>query len=268
MEVNLSRMIRLLSPPKPYRDFLDRDLLRSLSHALRAQPQLWSPFYHTLHNRSGHESSQVRFLCFQLTHYFFCRSAHFRAQVCRSYLPAFLSCFTTGLPPPEQFAKRIQKILYHVICHWVERFGGVYPHLRILKREFRAARTTEEIRTDSRIESVEQLADIFAKRNRPLLEELRTLLNLLKPEIHPTDEYREIVVSALREGRRGLRDCLDELDQLKLRATACSLPSSLSEKIDALIEEASLIEKSAIQFGLEDDEFVDAEDLEMGDEEA
>jgi hypothetical protein len=124
--------------------------------------------------------------------------------------------------------------------------------------ELREMRTLEGLRAESRIESVEQLLEIFATRNRQMFSEMRTLLDLMSPEVHPTEEYREIVVSALREGRRGLRMCLDELDRLRITATACALPKSISEKIEAFGEEAMAIEREAIKFGLEDDEFVDA----------
>jgi hypothetical protein len=160
---------------------------------------------------------------------------------------------------------RLCKVFNHVISQWVERFGSLYPQLKILERELRGWRTREEVLEELRVESVEQLIEIFTKRNRPLLDEMRRLIELLIPQagVNQTDEYREIVVGALRERRGGLRECLNDFDQLKLRSVACSLPRAVSDKIDALVDEAAGIESAAIKFGLEDDEFVDADDLEM-----
>jgi hypothetical protein len=156
----------------------------------------------------------------------------------------------------------LHKVFNYVVRHWAERFGATYPHLRILERETRSARTRDEAIVDARAESVEQLTAIFATRSRHLLDEMRNLIDLLllpRPGASQTDEYREIVISAMRERRRVLRQCLDDCDQLRLRAAACSLPAALCQRIDALAEEASSLEAAAIRYGLEDDEFVDAE---------
>jgi hypothetical protein len=258
MELDLSRMLRQLAPAKPYRDALDRPALGALSHALRREPELWRPFYHTLRQRAAHDSCQVRFLCFQLTHYLFCRSAHFRGEVCRSYFLDFLSAFLPPLPPPAHFAARLASVAGHVVRHWAERFGAVYPPLRLCVAELRGARGAADAAADARRESVAELAELAARRNRPLLDEMHRLLALC--DAGGDAEYREVLAGALRERRRGIRECIGDFDRLRVSATGFALPPPLAARIDALAGEAAAVEAAAIRCGLEDDEFVDAGD--------
>jgi hypothetical protein len=258
MKGDLAGMLRRLTPSRPYQDSLERDQLRMLCHYLRQNPELWPAFAQSLQSRSALDSSQVRFLCFQLTHYVFCRSAHFRAHLCSTYVLGFLNLFRQSLPPPEQFASRLRYVTPHVARHWSSRFGALYPQLRILETEFAATRSRAEALTDARAESLDQLADMVVARHRNTLDEIRRLICLAPDGV--SQEARGIILEALRERREGLRECLRDMDGLRMRAAMYPVPEELVAKIGGLTEDVAALETGAIRIGLEDDEFVDVED--------
>jgi hypothetical protein len=229
-----------------------------LCHYLRQNPELWPAFAQSLQSRSSLDSSQVRFLCFQLTHYVFCRSAHFRVHLCSTSLLPFLDLFRKSLPQPEQFASRLRCVTSHVVRHWSARFGGLYPQLRILETEFAATRTRAEVITDARAESLDQLTDMVVARHGNALDEIRRLIGMATDAVDR--DAREIVLEALRERREGLRQCLRDMDGLRMRAAMYPVPEELVAKIGGLTGDVAALEAAAIRIGLEDDEFVDVED--------
>jgi hypothetical protein len=259
IEGDLSGLVRRLTPAKPFCDSLDHELLHNLCAILRGNPELSSSFYEALQTRAKSASSQVRFLCFQLTHYVFCRSAHFRAVLCRSLALPFLDCFRAPLPAPESFATRLTRILPYVLDQWSDRFGKLYPQLNVLKTEFDDLRE----RTTDRTESLGQLVSNVSTEYQAILTEMANLVELLRPqfddlgEVMISQEYRDIVLSAMRENRGPLRECLGKVDELKARAFSFPEAGDLTAAIAKISDQVAVIEAAAVEAGLDDDEFVD-----------
>jgi hypothetical protein len=262
MEGDVWQLIKRLTPAKPFSDSLDKDMLRELSKMLRHKPENQRIFFQCLQRRSAANSSQVRFLCLRLTHYVFCRGAHFRSEFCRSAMLPFIDLFSSNLPPPVSFARRIKEIIYHVVSQWAERFGDSYKQLRILAREFEPPST--DAKKDIRIEGIGLLTEMLEARSKRILDELDRLIQLLVPEAGRfasdlyTEEYKLIVLENMRERRGPLRDLSEEIDRLTVFASRYGCEDLLM-RIKAVNDRVSSIEQQAIDLGMDDDEFVDVE---------
>ena len=271
---NIEKLVVRLTPDKPFQDALEKGQnLEYLKLALRSDNSLYEEFYNVIKLRAMSGSSQTRFLCLQLTHYVFCRSAHFRQILCNSYCLPFLRSFTRKLPAPEQFRKRLVAILPVVIDRWCEKFGGIYGQLALLKREFRPRETEEDRLNRQRNRSIDILADSICARWDPMLVELENLVELLVPSgerfeaIEQTDEYRSIVLSGIRDNRALLLKCAQDVDVLKANLERFECNPEVTAKINAFVERVSRIEARLEVIGVDDDEFEDVTESEHEEDE-
>jgi hypothetical protein len=262
VEGDISDLVRQVTPTKPFCDSLNREVLHRICCILRGSPELCVTFYEALATRAKSNSSQVRFLCFQLTHYVFCRSSHFRSVLCRSLALPFLDSFRFPLPPPESFASRLTKILPYVVSQWSDRFGRFYPQLNPIKSEFESLKE----RPTDRAESLSKLVEAVSADYGGVITEMANLVEMLRPkfdelgEVILSEEYREIVLTAMRENRKALRDCIAKVDELKVRAFAYPEAGDLVAAIGKIGDQVAAIEGAAVEAGLDDDEFVDVSD--------
>ena len=271
---NIENLVVRLTPDKPFQDALEKGQnLEYLKLALRSDNSLYEEFYNVLKQRAMSKSSQTRFLCLQLTHYVFCRSAHFRQIVCNSYCLPFLRSFTKNLPKPKQFRKRLAAILPVVVERWCEKFGGIYGQLKLLKREFRPRETEEDRLNRQRNRGIEIQTDSICARWDPMLVELENLVELLIPSgdrfevVEQTDEYRSIVLSGIRDNKTLLLKCTQDADVLKANLERFECNQEVTAKINAFVERVSRIEARLEVIGVDDDEFEDVTESEHEDDE-
>ncbi|KAH0785993.1 hypothetical protein GPJ56_010127 [Histomonas meleagridis] len=74
-----------------------------------------------------------------------------------------------------------------------------------------------------------------------------------------TDEYKHIIIDALRERRNQLHECTDEIDELVKEALPSTISGEVKEKVSALESEVYAVANEASQIGMDDDEFTDAD---------
>lgn len=248
-----------LTPSAPFTDTLHKGTLTRISRLLRQDSDNCSVFYEVLRKRAGSKSSQVRFLCLELTHFVFCRSAHFRQVFCYSYFEPFVALFVRDLPPPEQFQTRIRTILPYIVSQWRNRFGEIYPQLAILERVFGGV--VEKASLNLRVD-----IDRVKRMYQPVVEEMETLIELLVPSpdrfefFEPSDEYRNIVLDSMRDKRRVLSKCLEDVDQLRISASVHGVDSELVLEVSAFAVRVGSVESRTIAVGIDGDEFVDVDD--------
>ena len=94
-----------------------------------------------------------------------------------------------------------------------------------------------------------------------MITELSHLIELLVPSpdrfevIHASDEYKKIVMDAMKDNRNLLRECLEEVDRLKALANRYSGSQELLDKINRFAAVVSNLEATALAIGIDDDEF-------------
>lgn len=263
---DLEVLLKQLLPAKPYTDSLNAEKLKSVTIMLRRDTDLYGPFYKMLREMSASRSCQVRFLCFQLTHYVFCRSAHFRKLLCNSNLYSFLSNFHKPLPPPEQFSTRLNSILSFVVHQWNERFGERYCILKIVDKFFHTEETKEQQLEAIGIENISMKLRHIHETYGPMLTEMTNLIELLVPNldnfevINPTDEYRDIVLNAMKDNKNVLEKCIEEVDFLKMMVRRQTCTEEILEKITELSSLVSSIRTKSIRLGIDEDDFEDVVD--------
>lgn len=263
---DLDILLKQLLPAKPYTDSLNKDKLKHITTILRRDTDLYSPFYQILRDMSAHKSSQVRFLCFQLTHYVFCRSAHFRKVVCNSNLYSFLNNFCGFLPPPEQFATRLKSILSFVLHQWNERFGERYCILKMVDKLFHTEETKEQQMEAVGIQNISMKMRHIQETYGPMLTEMTNLIGLLVPNldnfavINPTEEYRDIVLDAMKSNKTLLEKCIEEVDFLKMMVRKQTCTEDIIEQISSLSSLVSSIHAKSVRLGIDEDDFEDVVD--------
>lgn len=268
-------MIRRITPPTPYCDSLNRERLTAIKQRLKESPELAKVFYGFLQKRSNNESSQVRFLCLQLLHYVFTRSAHFRAIFCRSYFIPFLNLYKDELPPPLQFANRLRSIIFHVVDQWIEDFGQIYPQLRILKKTFRIRESKHDLEIKERLVHYTILVDKVIDRYQPVLDEMNNLINLLVPNTRietefypPTEDCKEIILSSLKEYKNIYEEINNTIDLLLINSSRYSQNESIIKKLNQFAEFAGHIGEISIKLGIDEDDFddIDSDDSDVSSE--
>lgn len=267
---NIERLVTRLTPSEPFRDTLEiGGDLAYLKLALRADNTLYEVFYDVLKERAASTSSQTRFLCLQLTHYIFWRSAHFRQLLCHSRCLPFLLLFRDNLPKPEAFRQRLRAIVPFIVQRWNARFGSIYSQLVMLTRVFKERKTEAQLKDEARNRDLNSLSDDVIERWTPMLEEMDNLCELLVPSpdrfevIVPSDEYREIVLRGIRDNNRLLQKCVQDADMLRVRGERFNSTPELSRKIGEFVERVSRVEArvaAVASGGEEEDEFEDVEE--------
>ena len=261
MQNDVWRMVVYLTTTRFNRETLNEKTLKALVTKLRSDPSQYPTFYSFLEKRAKSTSSQTRFLTLHLANYFFTRSAHFRSVVCHSYLYGFLVNFYKDLPDPYEFAKKIDMTFPVVIDIWCNDYKNIYPQLAHLQKYFPPKE--EELTTIQKQQKTNAalLLRNYKRAYDPLLTEMKNLANLLNPpdadKYPPTDEYKEIVIQAIKEHKKEMERCVNDIDWLNSITKRTQKGTQLGNEIEEFTKQAKELNDLITMY--DDEEFEDVE---------
>ena len=267
MQRDIFTVLSKLTPSKPPRDVLADNELQNLKIILKNDPSLNSAVFSFIQQRSKANSVQVRYLTFQVVNYIFCRSAHFRSLLCRSYVLPFFDNFLYELPPPESTGKKLKSFVYDSVREWRKRFGKIYPQLKILESELKKIINKKDIVVyKDQSYKVNLILDTIKMRYSLFFKEINNILDLMDKDkcnfVIPSDEYTQIVIDQLKDRKKQMNDCAYDIGVLKSQIRQYAIQPEIKEEINQIVECFNSIEKKANQIGLNDDEFEDFVDEE------
>lgn len=260
--VDVWRMIRLLTSDKGDTDVLVEKHLTKLVKQLRSDNSQYHSFYQFLEKRAQSTSSHTRYLTLQLANYFFIRSAHFRQEVCHSYMYGFLNYFYDNLPPPKKFVDKIEQYFPIIIQIWSEDYKHIYPQLTYLPAQFPTIKKNDMTKQQIiNLNNAKLLSQNYKTEYVPFLNKIEELLKLLSPpdaeEYPPSDEYFQIVKDNLMQERKPMERCLADLNWITTLTKRTAGDTEIHHEMSELYKRAKSLSDSII--GYNDDEFEEVE---------
>ncbi|EAX95484.1 hypothetical protein TVAG_222800 [Trichomonas vaginalis G3] len=263
-KVDVWRMIRMLTSDKGDVEVLNEKNLKKLVQQLRSDNSQYQSFYQFLDKRAESSSSQTRYLTLQLTNYFFIRSAHFRHEVCNSYLFGFLQKFYDKLPSPKKFAEKIEHYFPIIIQIWSEDYKHIYPQLSYLPQQFPSNKSVKMTRQERiNLTNAKLLSQNFKKEYEPFLNKIENLIKLLSPpdadQFPPSDEYFSLVKENLMIERKPMERCLADLSWVTTITKRAAGDTDIHTQMSELYKRAQTLSDSMT--GYNDDEFEEVETI-------
>ena len=202
----------------------------------------------------------MRFLCFQLLHYFFSHSSHFRFVFNNSNVVDFLNLFCFDSQSTNEFQIRLNQVFYYAIQQWMQ-FSKFYPQICILNEIYKDnSRKAKKIRKKQNIKLLFEIEQ-FENNYTLLFEELKNLMNLLKTKENSfmfySDDYKEIVFNCLKEHNKQLNSCIKDVDLLVKKAKLPIISKEIKSKIHEIENKVCNIVNDLNQIGIDDDDFTE-----------
>ena len=257
-------MVVHLTTTRYNKETLNEKTLKALVAKLRSDPTQYPTFFSFLEKRAKSATSQTRFLTLQLANYFFTRSAHFRSVVCHSYIYGFLVNFYKDLPEPIEFIKKIDMTFPIIIDIWCNDYKNIYPQLVYLQKYF-PPKTEELTYMQKQLKTNAMLLfNNYKKAYEPLLQEMRNLSNLLNPpdsdKYPPSDEYKEIVIQAIKDHKKEMEHCVNDIDWLNSVTKRSQKGTQLGNEIEEFTKQAKELNDLITMYDEDDFEDVDFDD--------